>query len=243
MEITKQSGIYAIINTQNGKMYIGSAVNFGTRWRRHRYELVRGIHHSVVLQRAWDKYGESALRFEALLLCAREHLLFYEQRCLDGFNPAYNIAPTAGSSLGIVRSEEFRLKMLGNQRFAGIKHTPETKALISTANTGRVRTATVREAMSLARTGKPQSPELVAKRAAANKGKKRSPEFCEEISARFKGVPLSLKHRAKLSLGQTARAERELREGTRQHTPEAKARMSIAATLREAKKRQGAVNA
>ena len=43
----KKSGIYKIVNLINGKVYIGSAVNFEKRWREHRRGLISKNHHSI----------------------------------------------------------------------------------------------------------------------------------------------------------------------------------------------------
>ena len=58
------SGIYLIENTVNGKVYVGSAVNFNERFRVHNYYLSRGSHHSPKLQYAWNKYGEKSFTFK-----------------------------------------------------------------------------------------------------------------------------------------------------------------------------------
>lgn len=52
--------IYAIRNTVNGNAYIGSTTNYKSRWFTHKSLLRKGKHHSFILQRAWDKYGEAA---------------------------------------------------------------------------------------------------------------------------------------------------------------------------------------
>ena len=109
------TGIYAIENTVNGKMYVGSAVNIGKRKTMHLRSLRKRVHHSLKLQRAYDKHGEEAFAFRPLLICRKEDLLFYEQSVLDKFDTAragYNIAPVAGSSLGIKRSEETKAKIV-----------------------------------------------------------------------------------------------------------------------------------
>ena len=100
------SGVYEIANLVNGKRYIGSATNFRGRWNVHRSDLRKGKHHSKKLQHAWNKYGAEAFRFGPLLLCSKPNLIFFEQRCLDGLRPEYNIATVAGSILGMKLSPE-----------------------------------------------------------------------------------------------------------------------------------------
>lgn len=102
-------GVYEIVNKVNGKRYVGSAVNLASRWRVHRHHLRQNKHHSIALQRAWNKYGEDS--FDCLLIekCNKEDLLATEQFHLDcGYD--YNSSPTATSSLGIRRSEETKKK-------------------------------------------------------------------------------------------------------------------------------------
>lgn len=57
------SGIYQIINKENGKIYIGSTLNFKMRFRGHKSELRRGVHSNTHLQNAWLRYGEAAFVF------------------------------------------------------------------------------------------------------------------------------------------------------------------------------------
>ena len=65
-DIPRKSGIYQIRNLVNGKVYVGSAVNLQHRRREHRSDLRNGTHHSIKLQRAYNKYGESSFAFEIL---------------------------------------------------------------------------------------------------------------------------------------------------------------------------------
>lgn len=58
--------IYKIINTVNGKFYVGSTTNTQERFRIHRSRLRRGRHHSPHLQAAWIKYGEQAFVFHVI---------------------------------------------------------------------------------------------------------------------------------------------------------------------------------
>ena len=144
------SGIYQIQNLANGKRYIGQASLLLRRRKYHRNRLRAGKHFNAHLQAAWNKYGEAAFVFKPLLICAPKDLTMYEQRCLDGYCPEYNLAPAAGSVLGIKRSAETRAKMalskFGNKHNLGRprppevvakmrerRHTPETRAKMSAA--------------------------------------------------------------------------------------------------------------
>ena len=63
-----KAGIYRITCTANNKSYIGSSVNILERWREHISHLRAGIHHSVYLQRCYNKYGEDSIKFEVLAI-------------------------------------------------------------------------------------------------------------------------------------------------------------------------------
>lgn len=125
------SGIYAIRNLKNGKIYVGSAVRLSRRWWTHRSDLRKGNHHSSKLQRSWAKHGEENFSFEVLLYAGRDDLIFYEQRAIDTLKPDYNICLTAGSCLGV-------------------KHTARQAELIRAAHLGSKRSAESRARMSQA---------------------------------------------------------------------------------------------
>ena len=105
------SGVYEIRNAANGKRYIGSSVNLLKRGDKHFRQLRRGNHHSIVLQRAFNKYGEDSFMFRVLTICDSTNLLFFEQRALDNLKPEYNLLTTAGSSLGYKTSQETKEKL------------------------------------------------------------------------------------------------------------------------------------
>lgn len=144
-----RGGIYKIQNTENGKRYIGSAVNFARRFRRHRAELRSGTHHSRKLQNAWNKYGAGAFVFVPMLVCDPVDLRPHEQLAIDGLKPEYNIAKSAA------------MPMLG------MKHTPAGRAKIAAARTGQKMSAETRAKISVSSTGKKVSVETRAKMAAA----------------------------------------------------------------------------
>ena len=99
----KFRGIYTITNKINGKYYLGSSVNINSRWHDHRKYLRGGYHHSIALQRAWDKYGEENFEFKILRELPEDiDLLEVEQYYLDEWKCHYNssrVASTGGYNL------------------------------------------------------------------------------------------------------------------------------------------------
>lgn len=131
MTTERMAGIYQIRNLNNSKRYIGSSQDVRDRWDTHRCLLRRGKHHSLALQRSWNKNGESAFVFEKLIICDPEMCEYYEQRLLDYLNPPYNMSPSASKGhLGIRRSLETRRRMseaaIKRVHGHGWKHRPET---------------------------------------------------------------------------------------------------------------------
>lgn len=113
---TKVSGIYQIRNISNNHTYVGSAVDIKQRWYEHVSHLRTHKHHSIYLQRAWNKYGEDSFEFSIIEICSKPMLISREQYYIDNLAPSYNIAPTAGSQLGTRRSEKSKRKMSNSQR-------------------------------------------------------------------------------------------------------------------------------
>lgn len=79
------SGIYKITNKINNKPYIGSSNNIERRWRQHISLLNNNKHHSIKLQRAWNKYGQDNFEFEIIEECDVEKLLYLEQFYIDKY--------------------------------------------------------------------------------------------------------------------------------------------------------------
>lgn len=97
----KICGIYCIENIVNNKKYIGSSIDIRSRWKHHINALNRNTHHSILLNRAWNKYKEDSFKFYILEECLKNELIIKEQYYIDLFNSAnkefgYNIQPIAG---------------------------------------------------------------------------------------------------------------------------------------------------
>jgi len=135
------SGIYAIWNIVNGKVYIGSAINLQQRKRNHLTNLRGGYHKNRHLQFAFDKYTEQVFVFDVIELVSNlDNLIVREQHYLDLLkaydrNIGYNIASIAGSCLGV-------------------KHTKETKENMRIAQTGKKRSSEARKNQSIALKGR-----------------------------------------------------------------------------------------
>jgi len=123
--ILKTSGIYRIRNIVNNKIYIGSAINFNTRWGQHRRLLRRGKHFNSYLQNSWNKYKEDNFIFEIIEECAIEALEGREQFFLDSTLPSYNLSPVA---IRGICSEQQKLEFIKKIKEKNQKHprTPET---------------------------------------------------------------------------------------------------------------------
>ena len=106
-----QALIYRIVNTVSGHSYVGSTVAPFNRLNAHKALLKKGCHTSFVLQRAWDKHGESNFAFEPMLICSVKNRFFYELRAINFAK--YNVfkgagQPPAGSFLGLKHTETGR---------------------------------------------------------------------------------------------------------------------------------------
>lgn len=181
------TGIYKITNTDNGKFYIGSAVNIKQRFAQHRSSFKYNKHDNNYLQKAWNKYGKQVFKLEVVLYCDSENMLFYEQRILDMCfklqrTQIYNICPIAGNCMGRPVTPQTREKISNGNKgkpsyMKGRTHSEEARQKISQAhkgkpssNLGKKASLETRQKQSLAKKGRPSaflgkshSPEAIAK--------------------------------------------------------------------------------
>lgn len=125
-------GIYKIYNKINGCYYIGSSLNVEARFRVHRSSLKKNKHHSPILQRAWNKYGEKSFIFEIIEHCTKEEILNRENYYLKTYTPYYNIAKEALAPMtGRKHSKETKKKLSRPAWNKGIPRTNAEKRLMS----------------------------------------------------------------------------------------------------------------
>lgn len=198
-----RSGIYALVNTINGKRYIGSTVNMKSRWHNHRSQLRRGVHENTYLQRAWNKHGEEAFQFIVLCECSVEDLLTMEGAYIQDLAAldrahGYNLDAILHSRKVI--SEETRRKLSFANK--GKKRSDDTRAKISRAKQGVRASEQAKANMSTAQTGRTHTEATKAKM----RGNKHSPETKAKIAAAHEGTTTSEATKAKLrdaNLGKT----------------------------------------
>jgi group I intron endonuclease len=157
--------IYTITNLVNNKQYVGSTVDFNRRKRQHLSKLRNNKHHSIKLQRAWNKYGED--KFEFIIVFSSKNInnqIKIEQYFIDLFNPNYNTCKAAGSTLGIKQSKETKEKKSLSMKYQyaigarprhttrpNYKHSEETKNKISINNEGKIHSLNTIVKMKLAK--------------------------------------------------------------------------------------------
>jgi len=141
---TKDSGVYLIKNIVDNKVYVGSAKRLIERLSLHKHLLRNNKHHSIHLQRAWNKYGENIFIFGVLeIIENNQDLIVVEQKYIDRYDSAnqnygYNICPLAKNNLGCKHTkgrEEKSRRMSGSgNNFYNKKHSKEARRLIALHN-------------------------------------------------------------------------------------------------------------
>lgn len=161
------SGIYQIRNIETNKCYIGSAKCFRIRFGQHRNKLRKSTHHSPHLQHAWNKHGAEKFTFEILEVCEQAMLIAREQFWIDHERPAFNVCPTAGSSLGRKFSQATKDKIAAKAK--GRKCQPrsqEYRAKISAAQKGKQKS---KEHLDALQAGRAKQVYTEERRAAVSK--------------------------------------------------------------------------
>lgn len=143
----RENGIYKIVNTINGKIYIGSTFcsgGFKRRWTVHKSGLNTGKHPNRHLQSAWNKYGKNVFLFVVVEeIINSDILLEREQWYMDFYDSyndkkGYNISKhSSAPMLNRKHSDESKKKIgkasKGNKYSLGRKASDETRKLMSIA--------------------------------------------------------------------------------------------------------------
>lgn len=118
--LLKSQGIYAIINTINRKIYIGSSKNMFDRCYGHFCDLISNKHYNEHLQNSWNKFFGKCFLFETIEVVENKNDLFIRENFWATFfnslnkKYGYNLMPIISGCNEI--NEETRLKMKFNSR-------------------------------------------------------------------------------------------------------------------------------
>jgi group I intron endonuclease len=205
MSVQKKIGIYLIINTLDGRVYVGSSMDIRQRFSMHRSYLRRGCHPNAHLQRAWSKYGEGAFEIRIVEECVEELLEVREQFWINHYdsmndNKGYNFRKADRHGR---LTEEHKRKI--SEAHRGMTYSEETKKRLSEINRGRKLSDEHRRKLSEAHRGnqynkgKHPSEETRRKIGDAHRGLRRSDETRRKISEANKGKVISPEHRSAVS--------------------------------------------
>lgn len=168
--------IYAIVNIIDDKHYVGQAADKNKRWKNHRIALQYNKHPNRYLQSAHNKHGAETFIyvvlekiFNDLLLTEREQYWMDILKVCDSEH-GYNLAPAAGSPLGVRHTDETKLNWSKQRK--GKKRSAEFGLSVSIRMTGKIITEETRNKLIASHTGYKHSDGTKAKMSEQRKGNK-----------------------------------------------------------------------
>lgn len=111
-------GIYAIVNNELNKVYIGKSKHIEKRWYEHSAHLRTNSHHNKELQKDWFRYGEDKFSFHIVQECSpveidileTELIARYREKNLYNYNfkqhPWAKVNAGKSSSLRYVKDQD-----------------------------------------------------------------------------------------------------------------------------------------
>jgi len=87
-----QQGIYEIFNTNTNKRYIGSSKDIERRWEEHKRMLKNNKHHSIKIQRSYNKTKDKSIFVYNILEIVEDYYILHkrEQFYIDKYDSFYN---------------------------------------------------------------------------------------------------------------------------------------------------------
>ena len=171
--VPKNTGVYRVRCEGDRKIYVGSAAGrrgFRGRIQGHIRALKRGTHHSIHLQRAFQKYGSTFFFFEIVETCPPSECRVREQFFIDEWCPQFNSQKLAAEPKlrgGLVRTPEYRAKL--SRALKGRKPSAFCLQRSVECHKHRFVTEATRRKMSASQTGRKATRETIEKRAATRR--------------------------------------------------------------------------
>lgn len=181
----KVSGVYKLACKNNGKVYIGKAVNIGRRLNDHKNSKKDGkgncYFQHAILKHGWESFNIEILEiFENFdKLNDNDKLLQRESYYIELFDSTnrdigYNRCKFSSDNTGRVRSEEHKQKLRHPR-------SEETKERIRQARLGKKTSDETKEKLRQANLGKKRSEDTKAKIGMKSLGRTHSDETKEKI--------------------------------------------------------------
>ena len=162
----KMIGIYKITNLINGYCYIGQSVDINRRFTEHKNLNKKG---SMLLHRAFKKYGLCNFRFEVVEECPVDELDEKEVFYISKMKPEYNIADGGQGASGHHVSDEIK-KILSDhakRQWENMSDEEKNKRIVNNLKGPKLHhivSSETRLKLRNANLGKKQSAETVEKR-------------------------------------------------------------------------------
>lgn len=218
----KISGIYAIKNKINNKLYIGKSIDVNVRYySRHRKNLINNNHGNDHLQKSWNKYGEQNFEFYIIEECSEEKLNereIYWINYYKSYNNKYGYNMTLGGDGGSL-IQESRDKI--SKKLKGRKLTLEHRKKISKVVRNRK-----------------YPPEFGQKISEILKGHIVTQETCEKISNKCKGYKHTEEAKRKISEANKNRSQETLDKISKSNTGKKRSEEVRKKMIEAAKKRK-----
>lgn len=139
---SRKSGIYKIINTSNGRVYVGKAARFKERWTKHMSKLRNNAHKNKFLQHDFNKCGEGVFEFHVLEIVEHQDKKIANKKrnaaeekwiakFYDNQKQCYNFAKTSDSLPRSVFSNDPDItKKILSEKSKAMWKNPETRKKI-----------------------------------------------------------------------------------------------------------------
>jgi group I intron endonuclease len=211
------TGIYAIRNKVNNKLYIGQSSSITERWKTHKYMLKNDKHHNIRMQQDFNDNGIENFEFFTVELCSKEKFDERESYWIGHYKsnfPEYGYNKDSGGSKNKKVNIEVRKSLSESAKKRGMPREVIEKAAEANRKRrgelhpffGKKHSIESRKKMSMSvkgkRIGYVHSEETKRKISEGQLGKKRGPmsEERKKLQSINSGVRITISDEMKLDV-------------------------------------------